>query len=155
MTFALGNRSLVNLHGVHDSLVAVINLAIASSPVDFGVPAKAVRTLAEQKALLAQGVTKTLKSKHLVHEDGFGWAADLVPYIAGQYVWEPLDPFYQIAGAMRGAAKTLGRVITWGAVWDRTMDQLDDDLRQAVADYNARHPGPDFNDYPHFQLGKN
>lgn len=165
MTFALGARSLTNLQGVISGLVAVTQTAIARSPVDFGVPAKAVRTLAEQRVLLAHGVTKTLHSKHLVHDDGHGWAEDLVPYVDGAFVWEyPVghprhgqvrEEFFQIAAAMQSAAATHGAVITWGAVWDRTMDELGSDLHAAVAQYNARHPGPDFNDYPHFQWGRN
>ncbi len=153
MTYSLGARSLTNLQGVHPTLLAIVKGAIAISPVDFGVPAKAVRTLAEQKALLAQGVTKTLKSKHLVHDDGFGWAVDLVPYIDGKFTWDHVEPFYQIASAMRSAAGSTET--TWGAVWDRTLQELDVNLHAAVIAYQQRHPGPDFVDFPHHQLGRN
>ncbi len=153
MTFVLGSRSLTNLQGVHPTLIEIVKDAILISPVDFGVPAKAVRTLAEQRNLLAQGVTKTLHSKHLVHDDGYGWAVDLIPFIGGKFVWEPLEPFHQIAQAMRTAAGATET--TWGAIWDRTLQELPADLHAAVAAYNQRHPGPDFNDYPHHQLGRN
>src|SRR6185369_11107039 len=135
--------------------VHLVKTAIGTSTVDFGVPAKAVRTLAEQKALLAQGVTKTLKSKHLVHDDGFGWAVDLVPYIGGKFTWDDTEPFFEIAETMRDAAALHLQDITWGAVWDRVMKELPEDLHLAVTQYALRHPGPDFLDYPHFQLGHN
>lgn len=156
MAFVLGPRSLTNLAGVHPTLVAIIQRAIAISPVDFGVPAKAVRTLAEQKALLAKGVTKTLKSKHLVHDDGFGWAVDLVPFVGGAFTWDHLEPFYQIADAVRTAAGDTA--VTSGMVWDRLLSELPPGaagIKAAVAEYQARHPGPDFVDYPHIQLGRN
>ncbi len=154
MTFSLGTRSVANLQGVHPKLRDVIVVALSRSSVDFGVPAKAVRTLDEQKALVAQGVSKTLHSKHLVHDDGYGYAADLVPYIDGVYTWDSLDPFYEIAAAMQNAAKAYETPVTWGACWDRLLNEIAN-VRAAVEDYKSRHIGADFLDFPHFQFGRN
>jgi peptidoglycan LD-endopeptidase CwlK len=165
MTFAFGTRSLASLNHVKPELVAVLKDAIANSRVDFGVPEHAVRTLAEQARLVQQGRSQTMKSKHLPHEDGFGWAADVVPFISGDFVWEdgtparnPHPAFYDVADAIRTASLKLNTPVTWGAVWDKILSELPAGpvaLKAAVQAYNARHAGRDFNDYPHFQYGRN
>ena len=66
-----------------------------------------------------------------------------------------LEPFYDIAAAMRGAALIRGVVLTWGGVWDRRLNYLPATaagLKAAVEAYKVRHPGVDFLDGPHFEL---
>jgi peptidoglycan L-alanyl-D-glutamate endopeptidase CwlK len=155
VSFVLGQRSLGNLASVHPLLVSVVQDAIKLTGVDFGVPEQAARTLAEQEQKVAQGVSKTLHSMHLIQPDGYGHAVDLVPWINGAFTWQFSEPFYAIALAMRQASLEASAVITWGAVWDRRLGTLGDDvatLKAAVTGYCSRHPGPDFLDLPHFQL---
>lgn len=153
MTFALGPKSRAKLVGVHPRLAAVAERAIVLTHQDFGVH-DGVRTLPQQRALVAAGASKTLKSMHLPQADGFGHALDLVPYIGGQLRWE-WPAIYPIASAVQLAAHELDVALIWGGVWDRWLGDLPkgaDALARAVADYAARHPGPDFLDGPHFQL---
>lgn len=153
MTFTLGPTSRARLAGVHDDLAGVVRTAIFQSDQDFLV-FEGVRSVATQREYMRRGVTRTLASKHLVQADGFGHAVDLVPFVAGGPRWEwPL--IWPIALAMRRAAVFEGVAVRWGGVWDRALADLPDDiagLKAAVADYSARHPGPDFLDGPHYEL---
>ncbi len=148
--FALGKKSLKELEGVHPDLVAVVKRAIEITIQDFSVH-DGIRTVEEQKELVARGVSKTMKSRHLS-----GHAVDLVPYINGQLRWE-WEPIYAIADAVRTAAEELDVPIRWGGAWDRTLTGSDDLPEDMVADYTARRRRAGkkaFIDGPHFELPK-
>jgi peptidoglycan L-alanyl-D-glutamate endopeptidase CwlK len=151
MTYALGTKSKSRLKGVHPDMVKVVERAIQITTQDFTVQ-EGLRTLATQQEYLKRGVTKTLKSKHLKQPDGYSHAVDLVPMIAGQPRWE-VPACYPIAEAMRQAAKELGVKIVFGALWDRDLANTTHPMKKEVADYCTRHPGPDFVDAVHYQLG--
>lgn len=151
--FVLGAKSLRELADVSPALVALVKRAIEITPVDFGVH-DGIRSLQDQRALVAVGASKTLDSQHLVQADGYGHAVDLVPYINGQLRWE-WGPIYEIAAAMSQAAIQQSVPLRWGGVWDRRLSDLGTtaaDMKRAVAAYCLRHPGPDFIDGPHFEL---
>lgn len=153
--YAFGAASKAKLVGVHPKLVAVVTSAISYSAQDFTVY-EGVRTLERQKKLVASHASKTLASQHIVQSDGFGHAVDLVPWIDGQPRWE-WGPIYEIGRAVRMAALELSVSIRWGGVWDRRLTDLPADragIQAAVSAYCARHPGPDFIDGPHFELGR-
>lgn len=140
--FVIGKTSRARLAGVHPRLVAVVELAIQRTTVDF-VVLEGVRTPARQRELYAQGRTKpgpkvtwTLTSNHFARADGFGWAVDLAPWPID---WEGptrFPKFDAIAKAMFEAAAELGVKIRWGADWDR--------------DGKPRERGE--SDSPHFEL---
>lgn len=120
-TYHLGRRSRQNLVGVHPHLVAVVERAIELTSQDFAV-FEGLRSPARQATLLARGVSRTLRSRHLVQPDGYGWAVDIVPYVEGRLDWsdEHLDRYYTgIAPAMRRAAEELGHGhrLQWGGDW--------------------------------------
>jgi hypothetical protein len=75
MTFKLSQRSLGNLEGVDKRLQKAVHHAIGETKVDFGVIC-GLRTIEEQRELVAKGASQTLKSKHLDGE-----AVDLMAYI--------------------------------------------------------------------------
>lgn len=146
--YRLSSRSLSNLQGVDDLLVAVVKEAIAITQQDF-VVLEGLRTRNKQEEYFRRGVSKTLNSKHLT-----GRAVDLVPFIEGSARWE-WEPIYVVATAMRTAAEKCDVRLTWGGVWDRDLSILPNTpagLRNAVLDYSRRHPGPDFLDGPHYEL---
>lgn len=155
MAYALGAASRRELIGVHPDLVRVVERAIEITRCDFTVH-DGIRTVEEQKRFVAQGVSKTMRSKHLE-----GKAVDLVPWVEGKPRWW-WPQIYQIAAAMHQAARELGVRIRWGVVWDRRLndlapgiddpDLLADALRREGLAYNARHPGPDFPDGPHYEV---
>jgi peptidoglycan L-alanyl-D-glutamate endopeptidase CwlK len=156
MAYSLGKKSETALVGVHPVLISVVRAAIAISDQDFTV-FEGLRTAASQKEYLRRGVTKTLASRHLKQADGFGHAVDLVPWVNGGPRWE-WEPIYRIAVAVDKAATKLGVAsrLRWGGVWDRNMGQYGADapqsMKDAVAEYCKRHPGPDFIDGPHYEL---
>ncbi|MBH0238568.1 M15 family metallopeptidase [Methylobrevis albus] len=153
MGFSLGKSSIKELAGVHPDLVRVVERAIQITTQDFGVH-DGVRTVKEQTALVKAGASKTMKSKHLLQDDGYGHAVDLVPFINGKLRWE-WPAIYPIAEAVRTASIEVGVSLVWGAVWDRELDTLSETALGLSADVNAyqvRHPGKDFLDGPHYQL---
>lgn len=165
MTYALGSKSLANLARVHPDLVEVVKLAISMSEQDFGVTEPQVRTLEYQKQLVARGVSQTLKSNHLERVDYtgktktlYGHAVDLVPFVGGKFTWE-WEYIWPIAAAMGAAAEhlRLNYQVCWGGVWDRWIGSIGKtapQMKAAEQAYCSRHPGKDFVDGPHFQIGK-
>ena len=154
MAFKLSGRSLNKLEGVHPTMVDTVKRAIELSKVDFGV-IYGVRSLAEQKRLYEAKRSQTMKSKHLVQEDGYSHAVDLMAYDGSDPSWD-IVMYDDIADAMKEAALETGAKICWGAAWhiddiakwDGTMEQAMNayvDLRRS----SGRRP---FIDGPHFQL---
>ena len=107
MTFQLSQRSLDRLAGVDKDLVAVVKRAIEITEVDFGVT-EGIRTLVRQEELFKKGLSKTMKSKHLI-----GRAVDVVAYVDGKVSWEE-QYYHTIATAMKNAATELNVNIKWG-----------------------------------------
>jgi len=156
MSYQFGTRSLLHLEGCHPTLREVAMASITESLVDFGIY-EGVRTAERQAEYLRRGVTKTRNSKHLKQPDGFSHAFDAVPWISGSYGWE-WEPIYQIAATIDRVATRLGVAgkIRWGGIWDRTLADYGTgaavSMKDAIAAYVNRHPGPDFIDGPHFEL---
>jgi peptidoglycan LD-endopeptidase CwlK len=154
VSFRLGASSEANLVGVHEGVVAVVRKAILITDIDFTVH-DGLRTLLEQKKLVASGASRTVDSYHLT-----GDAVDLVPYVNGKLRWETAL-CNEIARAMLEASGQLGVRLTWGRVWDMELSELDpDDFDGERALYVKRYQrlrGPNkfpLDDGPHFQRVK-
>ena len=122
----LSTSSSAKLKGVHPDLVrVVVRCAEDWKDADTGfIVTCGVRTLAEQKVLVAKGASKTLRSRHLT-----GHAVDLAATIDGKVRWDwPL--YARLAEFMKQAAKIENVPITWGGDWKT------------------------FKDGPHFELNK-
>lgn len=148
MTYKLGNRSKERLEGVDERLQAVVRSAIGRSSQDFSVIC-GLRTIEEQRKLVAKGASQTMKSKHI---DGL--AVDLAAYENG-IRWE-LNLYDEIADAMREAAKDCGVKIRWGAAWHiDDFGAYDGTAEEAMNEYidlrrsQGRRP---FIDAPHFEI---
>jgi len=154
MGFFLSERSKEKLVGVHQDLVNVVERAIDYTPVDFGVT-YGVRTLEEQEQLVAQGRSQTMKSKHLLQEDGHSHAVDLVAYFGSDISWE-LNVYDDIADAMARAARELDVAIKWGAAWSegdiRFYEGSAEDAMNAYIDLRRSQGRRPFIDAPHFEL---
>ena len=75
---------------------------------------ESLRTLAEQEAKVAAGVSRTLRSKHLRQADGFAHAVDMV---CDGIWWNDKAPGFAAYRIMQGhLAKTRGGV-RWGGGW--------------------------------------
>lgn len=152
MGYKLGSGSRRELDGVHPDMVRVVERAIEITGQDFTVH-DGIRSVEEQREYVDRGVSRTMHSKHLPQEDGYGHAVDLVPYINGKLRWE-WDPIYVIARAMKQAAEELGVAIRWGGGWCR-LDGTDADPELMVAEYadrKRRQGKKAFMDGPHYEL---
>ncbi|MFK7870764.1 MAG: M15 family metallopeptidase [Roseobacter sp.] len=149
MTFKLSKRSLSRLEGVKPELVEVTKRAIKLTSVDFGVTC-GMRTLEEQRALVAKGASQTMKSKHLT-----GDAVDVVAYIGPRISWE-LSLYDDIANAFRAAALEKGVKMRWGAAWNipdiRDWDGTMQDAMMHYVDTRRAENRRPFIDGPHFEL---
>ena len=150
MTFKLSERSLGNLKGVDARLQKAVKHAIGETKVDFGVIC-GLRTIEEQRELVAKGASQTLKSKHLDGE-----AVDLMAYIGSRGSWE-LNLYDDIADAMRKGAEIANVPIRWGAAWHiNDIRDWKGTMEEAMNEYidlrrkQGRRP---FLDCPHFETG--
>jgi hypothetical protein len=149
MAFRLSKRSLKNLEGVKPELVQVVHTAIELTSVDFGVT-QGLRTMQEQRELVARGASQTMKSKHLT-----GDAVDVVAYIGSRVSWE-LNLYDNIADAFKAAAIEHGVKMRWGAAWHiPDIREWDGTMQDAMMEYvdlrrsQGRRP---FIDGPHLEL---
>ena len=119
----LNTASIAKLKGVHPDLVRVV-LRCARDWKDAGtafIVTCGVRTMAEQKVLVAKGASKTLRSRHIPAANGYSHAVDLAATIAGQVRWD--WPLYdRLAKAMKAAAKAEKVTVEWGGDWKTFKD---------------------------------
>ncbi|QCQ99452.1 M15 family metallopeptidase [Brevundimonas sp. SGAir0440] len=115
MSFRLSSRSRTRLVGVHPALIAVVEAAIARTPVDFMVT-EGLRTAERQAALVKAGASRTTRSRHLT-----GHAVDVAALVEGQVRWD--WPLYgRIAKAFKAAALDLKTPLIWGGDWKTLRD---------------------------------
>ena len=115
ITFALSQRSIDRMKGVHPDLIKVVELAILKTEVEF-VVTEGLRTVERQRELVAAGASQTMKSRHIT-----GHAVDLAALVAGKVRWDwPL--YAKIAAAMKAAAKELNVPVEWGGDWKSLKD---------------------------------
>ena len=149
MGYKLGKRSLSRLEGVNDDLVTVVKYAIGVTKQDFSVIC-GLRTIEEQKALVAKGASQTMRSKHID-----GNAVGLMAYCDGGGRWE-LNLYDEIADAMKEGANMVGCKVRWGAAWhiDSIGDWNDsaEDAMNAYIDLRRSQGRRPFIDGPHFEL---
>lgn len=110
MPYRFSIRSNTNLKGVKPALVKVMREAIVNSPYDFIITC-GLRTLEQQKVLVATGKSRTLKSKHLT-----GDAVDIAVLVDGKVSWD-LKYYREVADHVKKIAKSLGVRVTWGGDW--------------------------------------
>lgn len=109
------SASLKKLQGLDDRLIILAKEVVTNfhdCTVIYGL-----RTLEEQKKLFAEGLSKTMKSRHLN-----GYAIDLSPYPID---WNNIKRFYYFAGIVITVSKMKKIPIRWGGDWDMDND-LDD-----------------------------
>ena len=147
--FKLSRRSLDRLQGVDERLVAVVNHAITVTKTDFGV-VQGLRTIEQQRELVAKGASKTMKSKHLE-----GLAVDLMAFVNGRGSWE-LNLYDDLADAMKAAAIEEGVPLGWGAAWHipdiRQWEGTAEAAMMSYIDTRRSQNRRPFIDGPHFEL---
>ena len=153
MAFKLSNRSLSKLEGVSQDLVETVKNAIELTSVDFGV-IYGVRSLAEQEKLFKSGRSQTMKSKHLLQDDGTAHAVDLMAYQDGSPCWE-IQVYDEIADSMKEVAVRTGLKLRWGAAWHiddlRDFEGTAEEAMNAYIDLRRSQSRRPFIDGPHFE----
>jgi peptidoglycan L-alanyl-D-glutamate endopeptidase CwlK len=107
MSYSLGKKSKQKLEGVHEDIVAVVELAISKSEYDFTI-LEGLRSVERQKELVDTGKSTTMNSRHLN-----GHAVDIAPWPIS---WEWED-YYPIAKVIKEAAEELDVDFEWGGDW--------------------------------------
>jgi len=149
MGFSLSKKSLSKLEGVNKDLVAVVRYAISVTKVDFAVIC-GLRTIEEQRKLVASGASQTMNSRHIG-----GHAVDLMAYIGSRASWE-LNVYDEIADAMKEGAQQMGVPVRWGAAWHindirKWKGSMEDAMNDYVDERRKLGKRP-FIDAPHFEL---
>ena len=122
--FALSARDQAHLKKLHPDLARVVRRAAA----DWALKGQiffitcSLRTMAEQKALMAAGATRTLRSRHLPgRTTNISHAVDLAVKLNGTLKWDwPL--YANLAKAMKAAAIAENVPIEWGGDWKSFKD---------------------------------
>lgn len=141
MAFKLSARSLGHLEGVHPDLVRFVKRMIEVTPRDFSV-IDGVRTLEEQKANVAKGVSKTMNSLHLPQSDGFAHAVDLVPIVGGKVSWDSLPAFDELDAVVVKVRAETGIPAERIGKWDRPHLQLPYGYKGATRAAEPVQPAP-------------
>lgn len=146
--FSFSKRSLTKLALVQPKLKDVAVLALKYSTVDFGIT-EGLRTKSRQRQLIADGKSKTMKSKHLE-----GRAVDVVAYINGDTItWE--EKYYvKIAEAFQRASTELDIDLRWGGAWNQDFNGVltpEEMMTRYVEGKRAVGQTP-FLDLVHFEL---
>ncbi len=149
MSYKLGKGSLAKLEGIDERMIAVVKYAINVTKQDFSVIC-GMRTIEEQKVLVAKGASQTMKSKHI---DGL--AVDLMAYVDGGR-WE-LNLYDEIADAMAEGAREIDVPIVWGAAWSvpniaQYGEGSMEDAMNSYIDLRRSQGRRPFIDGPHFEL---
>lgn len=108
------------LKRAHPDLAKVIRRAAEITQVPFTI-LQSDRTLAEQKANVAKGVSQTMKSRHLISKDGMVRAVDIAPLEGknASFAW-PL--YHKLAPYIKQAALDVKVPIEWGGDWKTFKD---------------------------------
>lgn len=135
--FKLSKTSRDRLSGIKPVLIDIVETAIETSPVDFGIPADGgLRTAKRQNEMFSQGRTDMTKPK-ITNADGIvkksrhqsGDAFDIYVFINGSASWN-VEQLTVVARHLIAVAKTKGIILVWGGDWKT------------------------FKDYPHFEIKK-
>lgn len=109
--FKWSKRSLVEMKGIHPDLRRLCDRTLEITSIDFLI-VDGLRTLEEQKHHVANGASKTLKSRHL-----HGFAVDFAAVVGGKIRWE-IAYYKPIRAAFKQAAKELGIPLGPDISWD-------------------------------------
>ena len=130
----LSKTSRARLQGIKPVLIDIIEAAIVTSPIDFGIPPDGgLRSAYRQNEMYAQGRTKA--GAKITNADGFkklsrhqsGEAFDIYAFVDGKASWD-IAHLTVIASHIIEVAKANGVELEWGGQW------------------------VSFKDYPHFQI---
>jgi len=128
MGFKLGKNSINNLAGVDGRLIAIADLAIELTNIDFGIPSTGgLRTTEDQAKLYEAGVSQADGVNNKSYHQS-GKALDVYAYVEGKASWDKLH-LALVATAMLQASAQLGYELKWGGLWKSWQDYPHFELR--------------------------
>lgn len=119
----LDANSTARLKAVHPDLARVVRRVAKdwADPETGFIITCGSRSVEEQKLLVANGASKTMRSRHIPAKNGFSHAVDFACTIKSQVKWDwPL--YAKLAKAVKSAAKAENVPIEWGGDWVRFKD---------------------------------
>ena len=126
--FKLSSNSIINMAGIDDRLVDVVELAITLTNIDFGIPSTGgYRSEDQQAKLFTAGKSKADGRIHRSYHQT-GKAVDIYAYVDGKASWDKLH-LSLCAAAMLQAAAQLNIPLRWGGLWDSWQDYPHFELR--------------------------
>ena len=123
---SFGRKSQSRLARVHPKLTRIMEELVKDYDITIIYGA---RTVEEQRQLVAEGLSKTMDSKHIPREDGYAYAVDVAPYPID---WEYKEPYYYMWGRIEEIAKRRGVKLRWGGDWDMDKDFNDQTFMDLV-----------------------
>lgn len=117
----LSSSDEAKLKSAHPDLVKVVRRCADITDIPFKI-GETSRSVAQQKANIAKGVSWTMNSRHIVSKDGLARAVDLLAMPDGKTVTWSWPPYYKLADAMKKAAKDVDIFIEWGGDWKKNKD---------------------------------
>lgn len=120
----LNANSEKGLKGVHPDLIKIVRRAavLHNDPAIGFVITCGLRTVDEQRRLVAQGASKTMNSRHLPgKKNGLSHAVDFAVTLDGKVRWDwPL--YAKLAKVVKQAAKDVKVPVEWGGDWVKFRD---------------------------------
>lgn len=114
--FKFGARSLKNREGVRPELIAISDLALQLSLIDFGIPESGgMRTFLQQRKLFDEKKSRA-DGRFKISAHQTGWALDFYAIVDGKPSWHP-PHLAIVAAAFLQAASILGHPLEWGGFW--------------------------------------
>lgn len=120
--YSFSGKSLQILAGVHPDLQRVAKRAIGISTIDFGIT-EGARTYQRQVDLVKEKKSQTLHSLHLIQDDGYSHAIDVVAYFNGKVSWQNKH-YGPVVQAFITAATSLEVQLEFGHLWHRFQDSV-------------------------------
>ena len=116
---AFTEQELSKLKRLHPDLVKVVKRADELGAT-FRV-GETTRSVEQQRRNIANGVSWTMRSRHLPSKDGLARAVDLLCLVDGKVTWS-WPPYYKLAATVKQAAKDCKVPIEWGGDWRKAKD---------------------------------
>lgn len=164
MAWTLSTHSLSQLDGVNPILKDIVLLTSATAWCPPFCVAQGRRSAEEQLKDWLKGVSKLNGIPVGVVRNGYkgtgvgkhmlGLAVDLVPLVGGVPSWDWAQ-YYPLIDAVRGCAVAKQKVLRWGGVWDKHLNDLapgGQGLLVEHQNYLLRMHGKTLCDGPHLEL---
>lgn len=117
----LSDAQLKRMERAHPDLKKIVLRAAEITTIPFTI-LQADRTVAQQKANVAKGVSWTMKSRHLIGPDGMVYAVDIAPLGPDKKASWSWPLYYKLAPIIKQAAKDVGIAVEWGGDWKKNKD---------------------------------